>query len=567
MAWLALLPLLFLVFYPSFDGGFLLDDYTSIQNNGDIREVSVGNLVRIVRGHSDVRALDHHPVSAVSFLVDYQWTALDPFGYRISNVFYHWLASGLLLLLMLEVWRLRHSRPQLESESKDGIWFAASLMFLWAAHPFATMTVSYITGRQETLLIGFSLLSMLALLRGWHLLSYSAAMAAFLCKEVAVTLPASLYLLDWCRGGEGIRETFRNRWRFYLALTGGWLLLCAYHLRGGRTHEIGAEGPPLSTAAAYFKAQCGVILNYVARQFWPSGLEFYPFLHAVESWTEWVPALLAILVFLGFAIYSLRWSRWLAFALVFPLLVLSPTSSVIPIPFEPAMDYRMYMPSIGLWAVLLSLLWRYPPFSWARVLLMACLVISYATVSHRRSYDFRSPQTLAEKDLAINPRNLHAFQALAGIYSSARRFDLANQMGWKLVDWSLAQKNKLYAARGYQLLGANEAAQGHQAEAKRYFERAVALSNYWPAVLSLARIHVDLYELDRAEPLLRSYLEANPQNQDGLLLLYELKMSANRVDEAEKIFEEFMRLFPERHDLDVQRTRILQLRRKLNQTP
>lgn len=136
-------------------------------------------------------------------------------------------------------------------------------------------------------------------------------------------------------------------------------------------------------------------------------------------------------------------------------------------------------------------------------------------------------------------------------------------MGWKLVDWALSQNNKKHASRGYKVLGENQLAQGHKAEAKDYFLRTAALSNYWPAVLNQARLHVDLYELKEAEPLLRNYLAIFPHNQDAILLLYELKMFGNQVDEAEKIFEDFMKLYPKRDDLDVQRTRILRLRKKL----
>ncbi|MBM3761381.1 MAG: hypothetical protein FJW36_14175 [Acidobacteria bacterium] len=563
LAWFALLPLLILVFGPSFSGGFLFDDYSGIQNNGEIREVSIANLIRLVRSHHDVRAVDHHPVPAVTFMADYQWTALDPFGYRITNLISHWLTCGIILLWLLEIWRIRSRQAKQDPDHPEGFWFAASLTLLWAVHPLSSMTVSYITGRQENLLIGFSALSMYALLRGWPIVSYGAAVAAFLCKEVAVALPGSLFLLDWCQGGEGVLRTFRNRIRYYCILTASWLLLCVYHLRGSRTHELGVNGPPLSTPIAYFKAQCGVIASYFSKQFCPAPLEFYPYIHPVESAAEWVPFLIAILVYIAIAVYSLRWSRWLAVALIFPLLVLSPTSSVIPISFEPAMEYRMYFPSIAIWALLLTAAWHWLKPMPARLALSACLILFYGTLTHLRSYDYQSAQTLTEKDLAANPKNLHAFEGLANIYTVGKRFELGQQMGWKLVDWALSQNNKNYASRGYNVLGENQMAQGHKAEAKEHFLRAAALSNYWPAVLNQARLHVDLYELKEAEPLLRNYLAIFPHNQDAILLLYERKMSGNQVDEAEKIFEDFMKLYPERDDLDVQRTRILRLRKKL----
>ncbi len=44
-------------------------------------------------------------------------------------------------------------------------------------------------------------------------------------------------------------------------------------------------------------------------------------------------------------------------------------------------------------------------------------------------------------------------------------------------------------------------------------------------------------------------------------MLIETKISAGELNEADKVLDQFMRLYPERHEMNNQRTRIMILRR------
>ncbi len=562
LAWLALLPLLIVVFYPAMSGSFLLDDSSGIQDNSDIRHVTVANLTKLFRGHSNVRAVDHHPVSALSFMIDYQIAGLDPGFYHVNNLIHHWVAAGAMMWLFLTIWGIWQVQKGRDPSGESGFWMAAGLMFVWAVHPFATMPVGYIMCRQETLLVLFYVLSMTCLLRGWERASYFLAIPSFLCKEVAVTLPGALFLVDWAQGGLGVVETFRKRWQYYAVLTSTWLLICFYHLRGGRRNEIFAQGMPLATASEYFKVQCGVILTYFSKLFWPVKLMFYPYLRPVETWTEWVPGLAFLLVYIAVAIYCLRWSRWLAVTLIFPLLVLSPTSSVLPIPFEPSMEYRMYLPSVAIIGLLMIGLWRWVPKFWMRMGIVAAMVIPLAIVSNLRSRDYETPMKLYEKDYAVNPRSLNTLEGLTGIYLGAKRYDLATERAWKMIDWASADNNKDFVGRGFNFLGDIESQKKNLTEAKDFYQRAIAVNGNWGAKLNLAVAHLDLKEYADAEKLLTEYLKYTPDSPNAMLMLYETKLGEMKLDEAEKLFNQFTKLYPERTDLDSQRTRLMILKRR-----
>lgn len=562
LTWIALLPLLLLVFYPAFNGPFLLDDSSAIQSNADIRHVTLDNLIRLVRGHGNVRAVDHHPVSAFSLMLDYQWAGVDPFGYRISNLFYLWCAAGAVLFLFLTIWPIYQRQQGLTPNRVQTLSMAAAIMALWAVHPLATMPVNYITGRQETLLILFYVFSIAAFLRGWLLLCYLSAFAAFLCKEVAVTLPGAIFLVDWATSQTTILQTFRNRLRFYAILTLSWLAICSYHLGGGRRREIFADGMPLASSFGYFQAECGVIVSYVSKFFLPVKLQFYPYIRPVESWSEWVPALLAILLYIALAVYTLRRSRWLAITLIFPLLVLSPTSSVLPIPFEPAMEYRMFLPSLSFVALIVIAIWRFAPQLWLRAAIIAAMLIPLATLSHLRSRDYDTALHLYEHDAQVDPRSLNALEGLAGIYKDLQMMDRATASAWKLVDWSMASNSQEHVARGFNHLGLIEVERRNFTAAKDFFERAIKINGNWQAKLNLATTHVELNELPQAEKLLNEYLAYAPDSSEALTMLYETKLSQKNFEAAEKTLDRLLALYPERKDLENQHIRILKLKRK-----
>ncbi|WP_031499622.1 tetratricopeptide repeat protein [Bryobacter aggregatus] len=558
LAWLATLPLLLVVFYPALQAPFLLDDQVGIVNNSEFRSFSVHNLVMLFRGHADTRAYDHHAVPGFVSMVDHAWSGVDPFGYHLTNLFIHWANCGLILLFFVTVWKTIEKNLTLQ-----GVLMGISLMTIWAVHPFSTMPVAYVTCRTESLMVFFYVLALLAFLRGWEWISIPLGVASILSKEVAVTLPGAILMVDWARSGVGIIPTLLQRMRYYIVLTSVWLLMIAYHLRGSRRTQIGAAGMPLAHPWEYFKTECGIIGDYFRKLFWPTKLQFYPFYRPVAQWQEWVPQLIGIVLYLCLAVYLLRKSRWLGIVLLFPLLVLLPTSTFIPIPYEPAMEYRMYLPGASFLALLVIGIWRWVRPTWARIALIAVVAIPLAVVSHLRTRDYETSLKLHEQQLTVDPQSLTALEAVTGSLFTAGMYDRATVTAWKLVDYALADKDKEFAGRGFNALGTIEASRRNYREARDFFQRAIEFADNNSARLSLASMQVELMELPEAEKLLRGILARTPDHPEATLLLYEAKMSAKDYDEGEKILDHFLTLYPERSaELEVQKTRVLHLKRK-----
>lgn len=558
LAWLALLPVILVVYYPALHGPFLLDDGPGIVGNAEFRTFSFHNIMMLVRNHADTRTYDHHAIPGLVSMIDHAWAGVDPFGYHLTNLAIHWVNCGLILLLFLSIWRA--VAPQAKQQA---LWMGMSLMAIWAVHPFSTMPIGYITCRTESLMVLFYVLAILAFLEGWEWTSIALGVASILSKEVAVTLPGAILMIDWARGGVGIVPTLLRKRRYYTNLTLVWLVMIAYHMRGGRRNQIGSDGLPLAHIFEYFKVECGVLASYARKLVWPSKLQFYPFYRPVTEWQDWVPQLIGLVLYLGIALYCLRRSRWLGVTLLFPLLVLLPTSTFIPIPIEPAMEYRMYLPSAALIGLFVVAIWRWLPPMWARVSLVAAVVLPLAVVSHLRSRDYETSVKLHEQQVSVDPRSLTGLEALAGGYSSLGFYDRAMGSAWKLVDYSLEEKNKEFAGRGFNLLGGIESERHNYPAARDYFRRAVEMAGSSAARLSLANMLVQLFELEEADKILLNVLAMTPDHPQALLLLFESKMSAKDYDGGEKILDRFFAYYPDRRaEFDVQKTRIMHLKRK-----
>ncbi|MCX5784272.1 MAG: tetratricopeptide repeat protein [Elusimicrobia bacterium] len=195
--------------------GFIWDDPQMIVANVNIRSWSPANL----RHHftSDVfnQGLDYYrPLQSVSNAVDFTVWKLNPFGYHLTNLFFHLLNSCLVFLLALEL------------GFSAVVAFIASALF--ASNPAVVEQLIVIAGRAEVMTLSFSLLSVLLFLKKGRLryaLSLVCFALAMLSKESGVITPALTALALFAR-----RENRREYLKLipFLAMVPPYLYLREY---------------------------------------------------------------------------------------------------------------------------------------------------------------------------------------------------------------------------------------------------------------------------------------------------------------------------------------------------
>src|SRR5262249_3813491 len=153
------------------------------------------------------------PLTWLSFGVTYAIAGMAPGAYHFGNLALHALNAVLVYLLAERLLALAWPTAAPLAFRMGAL--VAALVF--GIHPLRVESVGWITDRGDVLCATFYLLATIAYLRfalaedaavrhRWRLASLGAFVAALLSKEIAMTLPLSLLLLDayplrrWARG-------------------------------------------------------------------------------------------------------------------------------------------------------------------------------------------------------------------------------------------------------------------------------------------------------------------------------------------------------------------------------
>ncbi len=346
---------------------------------------------------------------------------------------------------------------------------ALSVALIWIVHPLQTESVTYVIQRAESMMGLFYLLTLYAFVRavgpgvsaakdrvapaprsdprpparrsdqetpqgpqqgprgslqrgGWLVLSVMACALAMGSKAVAVTVPLVVLLYDRCFVAGTFANAIRKRCAYYVGLAATWgvLVLCGVPqnvLAPATSRTAIGFGFKEFSAVQYALTQPEVILYYLRLSVWPSPLVLdYAWPVAKHAGDVWV-SLTAVGVLVAAVVWGLRKNHWLGFVGAFFFLVLSPTSSIIPIR-DVAVEHRMYLPLAAVIVVILAALesatrrWAptlrsaWPAYVVAALVLL--LSVPLAAVTVQRNRDYHDALTMWRDVTAKRPENARA---------------------------------------------------------------------------------------------------------------------------------------------------------------
>ena len=129
-----LIVAVFGVYFNSLPNEFIFDDIPLVKNSVNVIEMGFWDLVRSYR-----------PLRYISYALDYRIFGMNPWGFRLMNIFYHSL-TVLSVFWMLQVFGF----------TKRAAFFSA---LIFAIHPVNTDSVAYISGRRDVIMGLFYVLS------------------------------------------------------------------------------------------------------------------------------------------------------------------------------------------------------------------------------------------------------------------------------------------------------------------------------------------------------------------------------------------------------------------------
>ncbi len=197
---LALIAAVVLIVYAnSLSGAFVWDDENLILKDPFIKGFShLRDFFLIPFGYSTtggrVLVPTYRPLQSVTFTFDYFLWGTQPFGYHLTNIFFHALVGMLVYLLAVEL--------------TGQVFFSLFASLVYVVHPVNVAGVAYISGRAEPLSAVFLLVSLLLYIKArkkkkvlaWacYFFSCISYVGGFLSKEMVLALPALLVLYDLC---------------------------------------------------------------------------------------------------------------------------------------------------------------------------------------------------------------------------------------------------------------------------------------------------------------------------------------------------------------------------------
>jgi len=399
---------------------FIFDDIPTILSNSTIQHVGTA-LAPPARTTASGR-----PIVNLSLAINYAISGTDVWSYHAFNSAVHILA-GLTLFGVVRRILTRLSVPGALS-----IAFCTAL--LWTLHPLQTESVTYIVQRAESLMGLFFLQTIYWFVRWQDPGTGSppaartgvlfAVMSIVFCafgmgtKEVMVSAPLIVLLLDRLCFAGSFAEAWRRRKTYYIGMAATWAPLAVLVWHAGNRSGNSGFGSGVSVWK-YWSTQPEAIGRYLKLAFWPHPLVFdygtqwlwtpgHPAgLGLIVSRLLWPAAVVAVLAIItGYGFLRNTAIGVLGF---FFFAILAPTS-IIPGNKQTAADHRMYLALIPV--ILLVVLEIHRRLGRAAFAACLCLAGAAALVTFRRNLDYSSETAIWSNTVASNPNNPSAHNNL-----------------------------------------------------------------------------------------------------------------------------------------------------------
>jgi len=352
-AYTAVLALLAVIIYiPSLDIPFVFDDLPNIVLNLAVHAEKFSDLDRVL----DSEISGSRPLAMLTFAVNHWLGGLDIFGYHLFNILVHLLNCIMLCLLLVIIPANGQAGATVASRQghiwKIAFWSAA----LWAVNPVHTQAVTYIVQRMTSMATFFYLAGLYIYL-AWRTRKLSPGFAIPLllcsfalglaCKEIVLTLPLALILLDYI--------FFPERWKKSLPyLLGGVIisfLLGLYFLQGRFPEWLTTYPNRNFSPLERVMTQWRVVWHYLSLFALPMPDRLHLTYNIEVSrglfspWTT-IPALAAIITSITAAIMVRHKWPVISWAVLFFFLAMAPEASFVNL--ELAFIHRLYLPSLFL---------------------------------------------------------------------------------------------------------------------------------------------------------------------------------------------------------------------------
>lgn len=390
----------------SFPGAFFFDDGDAILANTSIRDLHNWRAILA----PPVRAgIGGRPFANLTFALNYAANGYNPAGYHAVNLAIHLLAALLLFAVTRRTLLLPSMRGRFGRFANAG---GALVALFWGLQPLQANIADYVSQRTEGLMAALYLLTLYAFIRSveqasraWAAVAIAACALGMATKEDMVTLPAVVWLYDRTFLSGSFLRALRAHAGRYLGLVATWGLL-AYLMLTSKLSDRGVGFGLGRSWSDYALTELQSIRRYLTLSVWPHPLVFDygpKYLHGLAAA---LPDLLLVVAVGALAIVALWRAPRAGFCLAAFFILLSPSSSVVPVVEQPCAENRVYLPLVGIAALVVVGAIRLVGRRAVVMLAVAAVALGLTTAARNRA--FASETAVWWDTVAKNPTNARA---------------------------------------------------------------------------------------------------------------------------------------------------------------
>ncbi|MDD5476637.1 MAG: tetratricopeptide repeat protein [Candidatus Omnitrophica bacterium] len=413
----------FLAYFNSLANPFIWDDQALVVQNTLIRSARnlplsfTNDLYFGVASGSNF----YRPLQTISYIFDYHFWQLDPFGYHLTNIILQLGVSFLVFLLVSELL------------GDLAVSIAAAAMF--AASPLHTEAITYISGRAEMLMGFFVILALLFFIRSqkktiqgsrlFYIFSLSSFVFAILSKEVAIVFPfiVSGYVFYF------LRDKLKEKYYLIKNVMPFFIISIIYLILRLSFFKFLTLRPPALAAVPWFvrlSVLSKVILTYFKLLVLPVNLHMNHELLRPTSIAGILIAVFSLGAILFTCLYYLKYqpkNKVASFMLFWSLVFFIPQSGIFPINAFVA-EHFIYLSSISFFMLLAYILHkalRREIF----ILSTGLFCVFYILLTCGRNFEWKNPLVFYKNIIKYSPDSFQAHNNLGLEYEYRGRLDEA----------------------------------------------------------------------------------------------------------------------------------------------
>ncbi len=505
------------VYLSTFQSPFHFDDETAIIGNADLKSWDSVNKYHFISRY----------VLFLSFYLNYIIGEYNVLGYHLVNILLH-ISVSILIYLIIDS-TLQYGEP-LEYSSMKNIPLLSAVLFL--VHPIHTESVTYIISRSSIMATFFYLFSLFLFAKGYtgdkgryalikKSLLYLSSIASFILaigtKEDTVTLPVItlLYMFYFLYRGKGIIN-FVKTYRVYiltpLTLLIAYMVYRFYVLGGGAVRTISTELLEYITPWYYLLTELKVIVFYYIKLLLiPINLNIDPDIQMSISASEPAVVFSAILIlfflYLSYKLYHV--SKLLSFSMLWFLITLIPTSSIVPL-LDFAAEHRLYLPAVG-FSVCCATLINKASRGAARNIIIVLIIALFSLGTVKRNIVWNNSIGLWQDTVKKSPNKARAYYNLGIEYAQEKRF------GEAIIQFKKSTKILPNHLPSHLMMGKIYKEEGIYRDVVNEMNIVLKLppeksDDHVDAYLELSSAYIKLGDFKRAEESIKGGLKLNPKN-------------------------------------------------------